>query len=85
MSDPHEGHFNGKINFFDFLLLFFKSTEVICGITSPALSIVAVSPTLISFLIISSSLCNVALDTVTPPILTGFIFATGVRAPVLPI
>jgi len=55
------------------------------GITSPALSTVAVSPILISFLFISSSLCKVALDTTTPPILIGFIFATGVSAPVLPI
>ena len=56
-----------------------------CGMTSPALSTITVSPILISFRIISSSLCNVALDTKTPPILTGFIFATGVKAPVLPI
>ena len=65
--------------------LFFKSTERIWGITSPALSTVTVSPILISFRFISSSLCNVALETKTPPILIGFIFATGVNAPVLPI
>ena len=53
--------------------------------TSPALSIVTVSPNLISFLLISSSLCKVALETLTPPILTVSIFATGVSAPVLPI
>ena len=53
--------------------------------TSPALSIVTVSPILISFLMISSSLCKVALETLTPPIFTGSIFATGVKAPVLPI
>ena len=52
--------------------------------TSPALSTVATSPILISFLNISSSLWSVALDTITPPILTGFILATGVSAPVLP-
>ena len=56
-----------------------------CGITSPALSTIAVSPILISFRFISSSLCNVALETITPPILIGLIFATGVNAPVLPI
>ena len=82
---PQDGQFNGKINFFEFLSLFFKSTEITCGITSPALSTVTVSPILISFRIISSSLCNVALETITPPIFTGFIFATGVSAPVLPI
>ena len=53
--------------------------------TSPALSTVTVSPILISFLNISSSLWSVALDTNTPPIFTGLILATGVNAPVLPI
>ena len=45
---------------------------------------VTVSPILISFLAISSSLCKVAFDTTTPPTVTGSIFATGVIAPVLP-
>ena len=54
-------------------------------ITSPALSTVTVSPIRISFLFISSSLCKVALETNTPPMFIGFIFATGVNAPVLPI
>ena len=61
------------------------STDKMCGITSPALSTVTVSPIRISFLLISSSLCKVALETNTPPIFMGFIFATGVNAPVLPI
>ena len=82
--DPHDGQFSGKINFLEFFNLFFISTESMCGMTSPALSITAVSPTLISFRLISSSLCNVAFETITPPILIGFIFATGVKAPVLP-
>ena len=43
-----------------------------------------VSPILISFLFISSSLCSVAFDTITPPTFIGSIFATGVNAPVLP-
>ena len=30
-------------------------------------------------------MCSVAFDTNTPPIFTGLIFATGVKAPVLPI
>ena len=81
----HDGHFFGKINFGDFLSLLVLSTERIWGITSPALSIVAKSPILISFLSISSSLCRVALDTITPPMLIGLIIATGVNAPVLPI
>ena len=79
-----QGHFVGKINFFISLSLLSLSTETTWGITSPALSIITVSPTLISFLRISSSLCKVAFETTTPPILTGLIFATGVKAPVLP-
>ena len=85
ITEPQEGHFFGKLNFSEFFCLFFKSTDITCGITSPALSILTVSPTLISFLSISSSLCSVALLTTTPPILTGLILATGVSAPVLPI
>ena len=60
------------------------SIDKTCGITSPALWIIIVSPILISFLLISSSLCNVAFDTTTPPTVTGSTLATGVIAPVLP-
>ena len=42
------------------------------------------SPTLISFLEISSSLWSVTFETSTPPTFTGFNLPTGVRAPVLP-
>ena len=52
--------------------------------TSPARLIKTESPIRISFLLISSILCKVALDTVTPETITGFNFATGVNAPVLP-
>ena len=83
VSKPH-GHFFGNTNFFDSFFLFFRSTNTTWGITSPALSTFTVSPSLISFLIISSSLWSVALETTTPPIFTGFILATGVNAPVLP-
>ena len=82
--DPQEGHLRGKIYFLEFDSLLFLSTETTWGITSPALSTVTASPILISFLFISSSLCSVALETITPPIFTGSIFATGVNAPVLP-
>ena len=75
----------GKINLLLFFGLLVLSTDKIWGITSPALSTMTVSPTLISFLIISSSLWSVALETTTPPMLTGLILATGVKAPVLPI
>ena len=49
--DPQDGHFRGKTNFFDSFFLLDRSTEITWGITSPALSIFTVSPTLISFLI----------------------------------
>ena len=54
--DPQDGHLVGKTNFFEFFFLFFISTSITCGITSPALSIFTVSPILISFLSISSLL-----------------------------
>ena len=82
--EPHEGQFAGNTYLIESFGLFFKSTDITCGITSPALSILIVSPTLTSFLFISSSLCRDALDTITPPIFTGSICATGVSAPVLP-
>ena len=82
--EPHEGHFFGNINFDDFVSLFALSTDNIWGITSPALSIVAKSPILISFLSISSWLWSVTFVTVTPETKTGSILATGVSAPVLP-
>ena len=82
--DLQDGHLFGKINDLDLLFLLERSTLITCGITSPALSIFTISPILISFLIISSSLWRVALDTITPPILIGSTFATGVNAPVRP-
>ena len=72
------------MNFLLLLLRFSILTDTTWGITSPALCISIVSPTLISFLCISSSLCKVALETTTPPTVTGSTFATGVIAPVLP-
>ena len=82
--DPQDGQLSGNLYFTDFVFLFFKSTETTFGITSPALSILTISPTLISFFLISSSLCKVAFETITPPMLTGSTLATGVSAPVLP-
>ena len=83
VTAPHK-HLFGKTNFLALLDLRVLSTETTWGITSPALCIFIVSPILISFLIISSSLCNVAFETTTPPTVTGCTFATGVMAPVLP-
>ena len=84
VSDPQEGHFFGNKNFLLSFGLFFESIESMWGITSPALSITAVSPILISFLFISSSLWSVAFETTTPPIFIRFNFCYRVNAPVLP-
>ena len=52
--------------------------------TSPARCTTTVSPTRTSLRAISSSLCSVALETTTPPTVTGSSLATGVSAPVRP-
>ena len=52
--------------------------------TSPARCTTTVSPTRTSLRAISSSLCRVALETTTPPTVTGLRFAVGVSAPVRP-
>ena len=80
----HINIFLGKQIFYYLFSLFEISTETTCGITSPALCILIVSPILISFLLISSSLCKVAFETTTPPTVTGSTLATGVIAPVRP-
>ena len=54
------------------------------GMTSPARRTITVSPMRTSLRRISSSLCRVALVTVTPPTNTGARRATGVIAPVRP-
>ena len=56
----------------------------ICGMTSPARWTTTVSPMRTSLRAISSSLCSVALETTTPPTVTGSSLATGVSAPVRP-
>ena len=52
--------------------------------TSPARCTTTVSPTRTSLRSISSSLCRVALETTTPPTVTGLSLAIGVSAPVRP-
>ena len=52
--------------------------------TSPARCTTTVSPTRTSLRAISSSLCRVALETTTPPTVTGLSLAIGVSAPVRP-
>ena len=82
--DLQHGQTDGIRNFLDFLVLLFISTDITCGITSPARWSFIVSPILISFLFISSWLCSETLDTFTPPTKTGSNSATGVKIPVRP-
>ena len=55
-----------------------------CGITSPARWTITWSPSRISLRLMSSSLCSVARETVTPPTCTGSRIAHGLSAPVRP-
>ena len=55
-----------------------------CGITSPARITTTSSPTRTSLRARSSSLCRVAVETVTPPTWTGSSIAKGTRWPVRP-
>ena len=59
-------------------------TRTTSGITSPARRMITASPTRTSLRCSSSTLCSVALLTVTPPTNTGSRRATGVSAPVRP-
>ncbi|MDT4855995.1 hypothetical protein FQZ97_903700 [compost metagenome] len=63
---------------------FSGSTATTSGITSPARRTITVSPTRTSLRRASSSLCRVALVTVTLPTNTGASLATGVSLPVRP-
>ena len=56
----------------------------ICGITSPARCTITSSPSRISLRLMSSSLCSVAREIVTPPTSTGCRIAHGLSAPVRP-
>ena len=55
-----------------------------CGMTSPARRTMTVSPSRRSLRCTSSSLCSVAMPTVTPPTTTGSRIAKGFRLPVRP-
>ncbi len=61
------------------------STSVIFGITSPLLTTLTRSPSMIPSLSTSPLLCNVVLSTVTPETVTGATLETGVTFPVLPV
>ncbi len=83
-SEPQIGHCVGITNSDTDSGRFDSMTLTISGMTSPARRTITVSPICTSLRRISSSLCRVALETVTPPTNTGFKRATGVKAPVRP-
>ena len=58
--------------------------SITCGMTSPARCTRTRSPSRTSLRATSSRLCRVARATVTPPISTGSMMATGVTTPVRP-
>ena len=83
-SLPHTGQLRGMVNGVGSPTRLSTSTETTSGITSPARRTTTVSPTRTSLRRASSSLCSVALVTVTPPTNTGASLATGVSLPVRP-
>src|SRR5438067_1969423 len=82
---PHDGHFEGNRHGFDPLGRFARTGPTTSGITSPARRTITVSRGRTSFRFTSSSLCNVAVVTVTPPTNTGSSCANGVTTPVRPV
>ena len=60
-------------------------TSVIFGMTSPLLTTLTRSPSIIPSLSTSPLLCSVVLSTVTPDTVTGATLDTGVTLPVLPV
>ncbi|MNN22594.1 hypothetical protein D3C81_1359580 [compost metagenome] len=83
-AEPHTGHWVGKRISRASTGRCASTTATICGITSPARRTITVSPIMTPRRAISSALCRVALETVTPPTNTGLSLATGVTAPVRP-
>jgi hypothetical protein len=83
ISAPQSGHFFGILNGF-VPGWCSPAGPTICGITSPARCTTTMSPSRMSLRLMSSSLCSVARDTVTPPTSTGSSIAQGLSAPVRP-
>ncbi len=83
-AEPHSGHSAGIAKTVACAGRRSCTTRTTSGITSPARRTTTVSPTRTSLRRTSSSLCSVALVTVTPPTNTGASRATGVIAPVRP-
>ena len=84
ICDPHSGHSMGMLKSLAAIGLWVSTTDTTSGITSPARRTITVSPIRISLRLSSSSLCKVALVTLTPPTNTLLSLATGVMAPVRP-
>ncbi len=84
MAEPHSGHYAGIRNSSSAARGPGFATRATSGITSPARRTTTVSRRQTSFRRTSSSLCNVAFDTVVPPANTGESRATYVMAPVRP-
>ena len=82
---PHEGHAFGNLHGLDRLGRFDTTGPTTSGITSPARRTITVSPSRTSLRLTSSSLCSVALPTVTPLTNTGSRMANGVTMPVRPV
>ncbi len=83
-SEPHAGQAVGITNSRSAPVRSSTSARTTSGITSPARCTITRSPIRTSLRRISSSLCSVARDTVTPPTYTGSRSADGVSAPVRP-
>ena len=84
VSVPQAGHFFGGFGLRALLFLRGSFGETTCGITSPARITTTSSPSRTSLRARSSSLCRVAVLTVTPPTWTGSSIANGTRWPVRP-
>ena len=81
---PHSGHFFGGFGLRVPFLRRWMIGETTCGITSPARITTTSSPSRTSLRSRSSSLCRVAVLTVTPLTWTGSSIAKGSRCPVRP-
>ena len=82
---PHEGHFFGNFHGFALGGRLERTGPTTSGITSPARRTMTVSPSRTSLRLTSSSLCSVAVLTVTPPTNTDSRKANGVTIPVRPV
>ena len=83
-GEPHDGQTWGKSYGSASGERLSSTTRTTSGMTSPARRTTTVSPGRRSLALISSSLCSVARETVTPARLTGSRMATGVSTPVRP-